>query len=266
MSKRADWIKLYRKFIEDPIYRNSTAPQVKVLLAVMCSAVWKEREWDIRGQKITLRPGQAFMTQRRLADICGKDVTRDVVRKSIARFEKMGFWTPKQTPQGTLFTINNWGKYQQDDYTEPPQQTPASPQRAPSETPASPQLDPLNKEGKKVRKKEGKKNTYSPLPAFRKFAGENQPLLDALTGWNDMREQVLKKPLTERAVSLAIKKLRDLSGGDKNTMIDILDQSTMKNWVGLFPLKGNRTKDTKQETKPDRLKLWEETAKKGAWS
>ncbi len=81
-----------------------------------------------------------------------------------------------------------------------------------------------------------------------------------------MREQVLKKPLTERAVSLALKKLRDLSGGDKNTMIDILDQSTMKNWVGLFPLKGNRTKDTKQETKPDRLKLWEETAKKGAWS
>lgn len=30
-----NWIKLYRKMVDDPIFVNSTGPQVKVLLTVM---------------------------------------------------------------------------------------------------------------------------------------------------------------------------------------------------------------------------------------
>ena len=51
-----------------------------------------------------------------------------------------------------------------------------------------------------------------------------------------MRKE-LKKPMTERAISLAINKLNDLSNGDNDKAIKILEQSIMNSWQGLFELK-----------------------------
>ena len=53
-----------------------------------------------------------------------------------------------------------------------------------------------------------------------------------------MRKQI-KKPLTDRAVELAIKKLNTLSDGDNDKAIKILEQSIMNSWQGLFELKDN---------------------------
>lgn len=66
----------------------------------------------------------------------------------------------------------------------------------------------------------------------------NQAFLDYLK----MRRQI-KKPMTERAVELAIKKLEELSalpfsgGMDNDLAVKILNQSVMNSWQGLFPLK-----------------------------
>ena len=51
-----------------------------------------------------------------------------------------------------------------------------------------------------------------------------------------MRKKI-KKPMTDRAVELAIKKLNELSGGDNDIAIKIIEQSVMNSWQGLFPLK-----------------------------
>ena len=56
----------------------------------------------------------------------------------------------------------------------------------------------------------------------------------------------LKKPMTDRAIELAIKKLNDLSGGDNDKAIKILEQSIMNSWQGLFKLKED--KQTHQST------------------
>lgn len=53
-----------------------------------------------------------------------------------------------------------------------------------------------------------------------------------------MRRQI-KKPLTGRAVTMAVSKLESLAPGDLETQKKILDQSTYYCWQGLFPLKGN---------------------------
>ena len=71
----------------------------------------------------------------------------------------------------------------------------------------------------------------------------NQAFLDYL----EMRKQI-KKPMTDRAVELAMKKLKELSaipfseGIDNDVAIKILEQSTMNCWQGLFPLKEDRQK------------------------
>ena len=48
----------------------------------------------------------------------------------------------------------------------------------------------------------------------------------------------MKAPLTDRALELLIIKLNDLSNGDINMAIAILDESIMNSWKGVFPLKG----------------------------
>jgi hypothetical protein len=49
------------------------------------------------------------------------------------------------------------------------------------------------------------------------------------------RKQI-KAPMTDRAIELAINKLNDLSNGDNNRAVKILERSIMNGWKGLFPL------------------------------
>jgi len=73
----------------------------------------------------------------------------------------------------------------------------------------------------------------------------NQAFLDYL----EMRKQI-KKPMTEKAIELAIKKLEELSAlpfsdsMDNDLAIQILNQSVMNDWQGLFPLKKQKTNNT----------------------
>ena len=66
-------------------------------------------------------------------------------------------------------------------------------------------------------------------------------LNQAFTDYVKMRKE-LKKPMTDRAVQLAMKKLETLSAGDNDTAIKILEQSIERSWAGLFELKGNNEK------------------------
>ena len=60
--------------------------------------------------------------------------------------------------------------------------------------------------------------------------------LEVWEGYREMRKK-MKKPLTDRAEQLAIKKAVSLSAKCRCTPDDIIDQSTMNGWLGLFELK-----------------------------
>lgn len=241
-----NWIKLYRKMIDDPIFVNSTGPQVKVLLTVMFLAAWTPKKWDVLGHEFTIQPGEVFISTRDLAARAGDDVSRDVVRKALVRFEKLGFWTLKRTRKGTLIHIVNWRKYQLYDDKEPPRETPPSPHGDPSETPASPHGDPNNKKESKNSKNVRREEYNTPLPPkgerggvaslFERFSSGNHDLLSALKEWQEMRIR-MKKPLTEKAAELNLKDLQQLSGGDEPMMVAIVSQSIKRGWQGFYALK-----------------------------
>ena len=130
-----NWIKLYRKMVDDPIFVNSTGPQVKVLLTVMFLAAWTPKKWDVLGHEFTIQPGEVFISAYELARRAGDDVSRDVVRKALVRFEKIGFWTLKRTHRGVLIHIVNWRKYQLYDGEQTPKEPPSRPQADPKQTP-----------------------------------------------------------------------------------------------------------------------------------
>ena len=91
-------------------------------------------------------------------------------------------------------------------------------------------IDKEYKEKKEEKEVKELKNLYYP----------NDEKLDrAFTDFVAMRKQI-KKPLTERAIDIAMKKINDLSGGDNDKAIKIIEQSIMNGWQGLFPLKNDQ--------------------------
>lgn len=72
---------------------------------------------------------------------------------------------------------------------------------------------------------------------------DNEDLQKALMDFAKMRKAI-KNPLTQRAMELLFDKLDKLADDD-NTKIEILNQSIMNNWKGVFELK-----ETKKQSKP----------------
>ena len=62
--------------------------------------------------------------------------------------------------------------------------------------------------------------------------------VEALNGFLEMRKKI-RKPATERAVKLLLKNVVDLSQGNEEVAIQILNQSTTNSWLGVYPLKNN---------------------------
>ena len=62
----------------------------------------------------------------------------------------------------------------------------------------------------------------------------------AFKSYMNMRVKI-KKPMTDRAIELAMKELEKLSGGDADTAVAILEQSILNSWQGLFALKDRKT-------------------------
>ncbi len=97
-----------------------------------------------------------------------------------------------------------------------------------------------------VNKKERKSKSKSYDEQIAEYTG-NEELQDALKAFIQMRS-FIKKPMTEYALKLMLKKLDEL-GNDDTTKIAILNQSITNNWQGIFPLKNEYTKQEKQPEK-----------------
>lgn len=100
------------------------------------------------------------------------------------------------------------------------------------------------KDNKKERKP--KKQTKSYDDQIAEYT-QNEDLQNALKAFLQMRS-FIKKPMTEYALKLMLKKLDELGNTD-DVKIAILNQSITHNWQGIFPLKDEYTKQEKQSEK-----------------
>lgn len=103
-----------------------------------------------------------------------------------------------------------------------------------------------NNTNNKVSKKERKSKSKSYDEQITEYT-QNEELQNALKAFVQMRS-FIKKPMTEYALRLMLKKLDDLGNND-TTKIAILNQSITHNWQGIFPLKDEYIKQEKQPEK-----------------
>lgn len=80
------------------------------------------------------------------------------------------------------------------------------------------------------------------------YAGLPDNLREELAEFEEMRKSI-KKPMTDVARKRLIRELQKLAGEDVQKMIEILDQSILNSWAGVYPIKNNN-KGANQSNNP----------------
>lgn len=83
------------------------------------------------------------------------------------------------------------------------------------------------------------RNTRVREDAFSAFCGDDTELLKALRDFEEMRKKI-KKPLSDRARELLLKKLQEFP---QTEWVEIINQSVFHSWQGIFPLDKKRKRD-----------------------
>ena len=75
---------------------------------------------------------------------------------------------------------------------------------------------------------------------------DDEGLLSAFTDFYRMRKSI-KKPMSERAVSMLRNELEKLAPGDIPLKISILNQSSFYCWQGVYPIKSEFQRDSQTD-------------------
>jgi hypothetical protein len=101
------WIKLHRKFLEWEWYDDHNT--TRLFLHMLMKANHEEKKW--RG--IMIQPGQFVGSVSKLSEEAG--ISARSIRTCIDRLKSTGEVTSETTNKYTLFTLVNWGMYQEFD-------------------------------------------------------------------------------------------------------------------------------------------------------
>jgi len=109
------WIKLHRELMDKPIWSESSPEQKTILITLLMMASHTEKEWEWKGEKYAIQPGQFITSLPSIVQKSGEGISIQNVRTALARFKKYDFLTDEPTNKNRLITIVNWGFYQESD-------------------------------------------------------------------------------------------------------------------------------------------------------
>ena len=114
---------------------------------------------------------------------------------------------------------------------------------------------------KKEKKKSVKSNDIDDIISiFNEFSNGNEELKETLISFMEMRKEK-RLPLTTRAVKTLVSKLKKIAK-DEDEMIEILNNSILSSWQGIFPLNNKQQKYVKEDIIPEHhLQGYEEPTK-----
>lgn len=226
------WIKLNKRILKWGWYSDAN---VKItFLHLLLIATYEDCEY----LGIKLKRGQAIIGSEKTAEHIG--ITRQQLRTALKKLEKFGEISKKSTNKFTIITVENYNKYQSVNRS--------GNQRITNEQPTSNQR--ITNEQPHLRNKEYKNNkNIRNIYISDIVASEPAELHDYLNDFVKMRKSI-KAPLTARALKTVLKELEKLSGGDIETKIAILEQSIVKCWKTVYPLKNEQTKQSEYKEDP----------------
>lgn len=138
----AGYVKLHRKMLKWGWYSDTNT--FRVFMHLLLTASYEENEF--RGHKIL--PGQAIFGRKKMAKELG--ISERQVRVALEHLKMTNEVTIETTNKFSIATIENWGKYQLDDFTSDQQNDQQYVQRTANKCPTSDHTQE-GKESKKVR-------------------------------------------------------------------------------------------------------------------
>lgn len=239
-----NYIKIYRSFLEWEWYGNINTS--RLFFHMLMKANWK----DAKFQGTTVPRGSFISSVSRLAEETA--LTEREIRTAISHLKTTGEVTSKATNKYTVFTVVNYNLYQSSDTQNDNQET----IKRHSNDILTTTIEEEKERKKEKREKEKKKGvtnvTRKKEPAPQVYYPNDEKLNRAFADYVQMRK-LIKKPMTEEAVPLVMRKLQKLAAlpfsetMDNDLAIQILEQSVMNSWQGLFPLKESGSPSQKRE-------------------
>lgn len=215
--KTGMFLMLDRGIMDHWIYSKEPFDECHAWIDLLLLANIEDKKTSYKGGIIICKRGDVNYSISWLAKRWGW--SRDKARRFLNILEIDGMVTVNATTNRTTITIEKY-----DDYNIPPTTGKATNrqrvrQRADSEPT---QLNNDNNENNEYKNKA--------------FYPNDEVLDEAFREYVNMRKKI-KAPMTDRAITLAMKKLDELSMGDNDKAVKIVNQSVMNSWKGLFPLK-----------------------------
>ncbi len=110
------WIKLHRQSVDHPIYNQKPFDRWHAWEDILLSVCHEHTEFYSRGELVKLEPGQMITSYEKLAERWGWSVGK--VRLFLSTLLSTEMSTIISTKKGTLLTVVNWGKYQDQVHTK----------------------------------------------------------------------------------------------------------------------------------------------------
>lgn len=235
------WIKIVTDIFDDEkVLLIETLPEADSIIVIWFKLLCLAGKQNNSGV-FTMSNGLPYTEQMLATIFRRKEAT---VTLALKTFEQFGM---VEIVQDTL-TIPNWGKHQNLDqlenkrqYMKGYMQEYRSKQKLLASKPNCKTNSKTNvSEADKIRLEEEKKEIREEKEK-NKYEGVPAELLEPLKDFEEMRKKI-KAPLTDKAREMLLAKLNKLSSGDIKTSIEILNQSTISCWKGIYELKQDKPK------------------------
>lgn len=233
------WIKLHRK-IQDSWLWEEKEPYDKrsAWVDLLLSVNHADKKLLFNGEVITVERGQLLTSIRSLSGRWQWSINK--VYRFLKLLEGDGMLLRDSDSSRTLLTVVNYEIYQGAGYTD--DNSSGNTRDTAAETGSE-----TKQEEKKEKKEEGKKkeraSTRHPSPQPEPMVYDpldekmNQAIIDFIA-----YRKIIKAPMTAHAIDLMLKKLASLTK-DNNEKIQILEQSMINGWKGIFPIKEENRKN-----------------------
>lgn len=242
------WISLSRKIQDCFIWEDKPFAKGQAWVDMLLLANHSEKKFLSKNEVVNLSRGSFITSDIRLGERWGWG--RKKVRLFLELLENEQMIVTKRNSKGTAITVVNYDAYQKTEFEKEHQKnikgTSKEHQRNNGGTSKEHQRNTNNNDNNDNNENnvnnennDNKKHKVAKAPVV--YYPNDELLNQSFTDYVEMRKQI-KKPMTDKAIQLAMKKLEKLSGGDNDKSIQILEQSVLGSWQGLFELKGDKQK------------------------
>ena len=229
-----NYIKIPNPFKDGWIYKNEPYNKITAWVDLILNAEQEDNSFRLNRKLVTIKKGQVITSVRACSFRWGW--SKDKVTKFFQLLEKDKMIHRDCSVGMTIITINNYDDIISLKGTEDIQIT---------EENLEILSDKEEVQEETIKVKKDKKKSELQTKQFYDDPKLNQAFIDFV----EMRKKI-KKPMTDRAVTLAKNKLAKYAAipfsDDINTVqaIKILEQSILNSWQDVYPLKENKQNDT----------------------